>query len=242
MKYGAVFFDAGETLVHPAPSFSELFATIVAREGHPCAPEEVIGASRVVLSRFSEAARDDELWTTSPDRSRRFWIDVYDRMLAALDLPMGDGLRELLYREFTNLSNYALFDDVKPLLHSLSTSSATSGSATSGATLGIVSNYEAWLEDLLGSLGVRDHFPVRVISGVEGIEKPDPRIYEIALERANVDAESAVFVGDNPEFDVTPPAALGMFTVLIDRRERHPDHLGARIADLSELPALLEGS
>lgn len=237
MRYGAVFFDVGETLVHPAPSFSELFASIVTREGHPREPEDVVEASRVVLRRFSEAARDNELWTTSPDRSRRFWTGVYDRMLAALDLPTGDGLRDLLYGEFTKLANYALFDDVRPLLHSLSTSAATSG-----ALLGIVSNFEAWLEDLLASLGVRDSFPVRVVSGIEGIEKPNPRIYELALERAGVAAESAVFVGDNPEFDVTPPAALGMFAVLIDRRERHPDHLGARISDLGELPALLEAS
>jgi hypothetical protein len=32
-----------------------------------------------------------------------------------------------------------------------------------------------------------------------------------------------------------------MFTVLVDRRGRHPDHEGARIEDLRELPALLEG-
>jgi putative hydrolase of the HAD superfamily len=237
VRYRAVFFDAGETLVHPAPSFSELFSSVVTREGHPRQPQDVLGASRVVLSRFSEAARDNELWTTSPERSRRFWIDVYGRMLAALDLPTGDGLRDLLYREFTRLDNYALFDDVRPLLHSLSASGATSG-----ALLGIVSNYEAWLEELLGALGVLDSFPVRVISGIEGIEKPNPRVYELALERAGVAASSAVFVGDNPEFDVTPPAALGMFTVLIDRRERHPDHAGARITDLGELSALLEDS
>ena len=34
--------------------------------------------------------------------------------------------------------------------------------------------------------------------------------------------ERSAFVGDNPEFDVDPPAALGMFPVLIDRRGRHP--------------------
>lgn len=232
-----MFFDVGETLVHPAPSFSELFASILVREGHQRGSEDVFEASSVVRSRFSQAYRANELWTTSPDRSRRFWLDVYDRMLASLGLPTGDGLRDLLYLEFTSMANYSLFDDVPPMLHALSASDSTSG-----AVLGIVSNYEAWLEDLLGLLGIRDSFPLRVISGIEGIEKPNPRIYELALERAGVSAESAVFVGDNPEFDVDPPAALGMFTVLIDRRERLPDHVGARITDLGELPALLEGS
>ena len=99
-------------------------------------------------------------------------------------------------------------------------------------------------ERLLGAepaaaLDVRDAFPVRVISGVEGMEKPDPRIFELAMSRAGVAAEDSVYVGDNPEFDVDPPAALGMFTVLIDRRGRHEGHDGARITDLAELPGVL---
>jgi FMN phosphatase YigB (HAD superfamily) len=81
-----------------------------------------------------------------------------------------------------------------------------------------------------------------VISGLDGIEKPDPRIYELALARAGVTAGEAAFVGDNPEFDVDPPAALGMFPVLIDRRERHPQHDGARVTDLRALPAVLEAA
>ena len=84
-------------------------------------------------------------------------------------------------------------------------------------------------------------FSVRVISGIEGIEKPDPRIYRLALDRAGVEAADAVYVGDNPEFDVDPPAALGMFPVLIDRRKRHGDHVGARITDMADLAEVLRG-
>ncbi len=233
MRFRAVFFDAGETLVHPAPTFPDLFAAIVTRQGHPRDPGDVVTAAAVVTDMFSEAAAANALWTTSPERSRAFWIEVYARMLAALDLPSGDGLGEELYAQFTDLRNYALFDDVRPALAAL---------AVTEATLGIVSNFEAWLEDLLRALDVRDAFAVRVISGLEGIEKPDLRIYERALERAGVRPTDAAFVGDNPEFDVGPPAAIGMTPVLIDRRGRHPefDGPGARITDLAELAAALE--
>ncbi len=143
MTFRAVFFDAGETLVHPAPTFPELFASIVTREGHPRAPEDVVAASAVVIDRFSEAARDNELWTTSPERSRAFWLGVYERMLDALGLPSADGLRDTLYGEFTDLRNYALFDDVRAVLpdaarrrHARSASSRTSrrGSRTCSAS------------------------------------------------------------------------------------------------------------
>lgn len=226
-----MLFDAGETLVHPSPSFPELFSRIVRDAGHERDPDDVLEASAAVLRRFSEASRDGDLWTLSPEASRTFWLGVYGRMLESLGLPSADGLRETLYEGFTDLGNYALFDDVAETLDGL---------AEAGVTLGIVSNFEAWLEDLLAALGVRDRFPVRVISGIEGIEKPDPRIYRLALERAGVSPREVAFVGDNPEYDVVPPAVLGMFTVLIDRRERHPAHPGARITDLRALTGVLE--
>jgi putative hydrolase of the HAD superfamily len=228
-----VLFDAGETLVHPSPSFPELFAAVLLREGHVRDPDEVVAASSTVYERFSEAARQVELWTTSAERSRVFWHDVYERMLRALDLPSGDGLRDVLYREFTDLANYAMFDDVVPALDALE---------RTGTTIGIVSNFEMWLEELLERLGVRERFSVRVISGVEGVEKPDPAIYRLALDRAGVDAADAAFVGDNPEFDVAPAAALGMTPVLIDRRGRHPDAAGLRVTDLRELVPALEAA
>lgn len=227
-----VFFDAGETLVHPSPSFPELFARVVERAGHSVLPDDVVRASRAVTDRFSQASRADERWTTTPERSRAFWLSVYELMLGALDLPAADGLRENLYAAFTDRSNYALFDDARPTLERL---------ATQGYVLGLVSNFEAWLDDLLADLDVRDAFAVRVISGIEGVEKPDPRIYRLALERAGVEARDAVYVGDNPEFDIVPSAALGMFPVLIDRRGRHPDHTGTRITHLADLPEVLRG-
>ena len=46
-------------------------------------------------------------------------------------------------------------------------------------------------------------------------------------------------MGDNPEFDVDPALAVGMFPVLIDRRDRFADAPGARITSMDELPALL---
>ncbi len=230
MPLRAVLFDVGETLVHPAPSFPELFSTVVASEGRARSPDAVIDASRTVFHRFSEAARDVELWTTSPERSARFWKSVYERMLGELDIPDDGHIADVLYATFTDSSNYELFDDVVPTLDELE---------AAGLALAIVSNFEAWLEDLLGTLGVRDRFGVRVISGREGVEKPDLRIFELALERLSLDPADAMYVGDNPEFDVAPASTLGMTPVLIDRRDRFPDTDTTRITDLRELPALV---
>jgi putative hydrolase of the HAD superfamily len=229
MRWAAVFFDAGETLVHPHPSFPDLFARILAREGHEVSPDAIRDRIHVVSDRFREAARTNELWTTSPEKSRRFWHEVYAIFLRDIGIA-DDTLADTCYREFTDLANYALFDDVVPALRRLK---------EENLTLGVVSNFEEWLERLLEQLGVRSYFVVRVISGVEGLEKPDPRIFQLAMERAGVEPGRSVYVGDNPEFDVDPALAVGMFPVLIDRRDRFPDAPGVRIASLEELPDVL---
>jgi putative hydrolase of the HAD superfamily len=233
VRFRAVFFDAGETLVHPAPSFPELFARIVTEQGHPREPVAISDGLTMVSDEFRRASREQALWTTTPERSRRFWLGVYDRFLEVLDLPRRDGLADTLYAAFTDRANYAAFDDVRQSLLGL---------GEAGLTLGVISNYEAWLEDLLADLDLAELLPIRVVSGIEGVEKPDPAIFRLALERAGLPAEEVVYVGDVPDFDYEPAAALGMFPVLIDRRERHPAFDGVRVTDLRDLIPVLEAA
>jgi putative hydrolase of the HAD superfamily len=228
VTYRAVFFDAGETLVHPHPSFAELFTLVLHREGFDVDPAVVGDSMHVISERFLEAESD--MWTTSPERSRAFWYSVYQRLLEHLGVPNPNGLADRLYGEFTDLSNYRLFPDVEDTISRL---------RGGGLLLGVVSNFEAWLEQLLESLGVASSFDVRVISGVEGMEKPDPAIFRLALDRAGVAPQESVYVGDNPDFDTRPAERLGMLAVLIDRRGRHADHSGLRITTLDDLPSVI---
>lgn len=57
-----------------------------------------------------------------------------------------------------------------------------------------------------------------VFSGLEGVEKPNPRIYEIALERAgNISPEEALHIGDSMRKDYEPAKTIGMNALLLDR-------------------------
>ena len=225
----AVFFDAGETLVHPEPSFTELFRTVLQEEGLEATPEQIRAQLHVIAERFTRAAEAGEVWSTA-ERSRSWWGEVYQAFLEALGLPYTPSLAERLYRTFTDHANYSAFPDAVPALESLH---------AEGLTLAVISNFEEWLEGLLETLGLARYFDIRVISGVEGIEKPDPRIFHLALDRTGIAAEDAVYVGDSPEFDVAPARAVGMLGVLIDRRGRFPEHDGPRLGSLEELPDLL---
>ena len=216
--------------MHPHPTFPDLFSKVLAREGHDVDTEMIRERIHVVSDRFAHAAETNELWTTTPERSRAFWYDVYGIFFRELGISDANGLIDTVYAEFTDLANYVVFEDVVPMLRRL---------RDAGLRLGVISNFEEWLERLLDQLEVREYFDVRVISGVEGMEKPDPRIFELAMSRAGVDAGSSVHVGDSPTFDVEPAAALGMLPVLIDRRERFPDAPGTRITSMQELPGVL---
>jgi putative hydrolase of the HAD superfamily len=75
---------------------------------------------------------------------------------------------------------------------------------------------------------LRPHFDVVVESALEGIRKPDPRIYQIALERIGAAPAEVVFLDDIGR-NLKPARALGMHTIKVD----DPDQA------LGELAALL---
>lgn len=228
--FEVVFFDAGETLIHPHPSFAELFADVVTREGHALEPGQVREVQERLAPHLVDIAEDTgvEMPTVSPEGSRAFWGYLYERFLGELGLPRF--LVGTLYGVFSSTATYRLFDDALPTLDRL---------AAAGYRLGLISNFERWLENILIEQEVGQVFDCVVISGVEGIEKPDPQIYRLALERANVPAVAAVHVGDSVRLDVEPAARVGMTPVLLDRVGRYSSSEFPKIASLEELPPLL---
>jgi putative hydrolase of the HAD superfamily len=83
-----------------------------------------------------------------------------------------------------------------------------------GKKLGIITNGPVyWQSRKVDSLGIRDFFDVVVISGEEGVEKPDPLIFARALARCGVEAAEAIFVGDHPEADIRGASAAGLRAV-----------------------------
>lgn len=57
-----------------------------------------------------------------------------------------------------------------------------------------------------------------MFSGLEGVEKPDPRIYKIALERAgNLEPDKVLHIGDSMRKDYVPAKSIGMHALLLDR-------------------------
>lgn len=230
-----VFLDVGETLLRPHPSFAELFARVCRTRGYKVEALQVSDVQERLAPHLVDLADETgiEKPSLSPESSQTFWTHLYRRFLEELGIE-NEALARALYRTFSSTSTYKLFDDALPALQELH---------VAGRRLGLISNFDQWLEEMLVELDVGDLFDVTVISGVEGVEKPDVRMYEVALERAGVEPEAAVHVGDSIVFDIEPALKLGMRAVLLDRLGRHatlglaPDV--TRISSLEELPTLV---
>ena len=85
--------------------------------------------------------------------------------------------------------------------------------------IGIISNAWSQIEEALVEWGISDAFEVVVGSGDVGIMKPDPRIFQIALERLDVEPSEAVFVDDFIQ-NVSGAKALGIAAIHFQSREQ----------------------
>ena len=111
-----------------------------------------------------------------------------------------------------------------------------------GVGLYVVSNWDLQLVGVLENLGWMRYFDGITVSAVSGVEKPDPRLFEEALEVSGVGRNGAVHVGNDPIADIRGAAEAGIDSVLVDRsgNAEAPWALFV-IPDLSWLPAVVEG-
>ena len=228
-----VFFDAGGTLLDPYPSYAEVFAEVCRAADREVSPSQVeIVQERIAphLVELLDEAGLDQKPSLSPEASRAFWTFTYRRFLQELGIEEDEKLVEKLYARFSSFESYRLYDDAAPAIESL---------IEAGYRVGLISNFDSWLEKMLIEMEIHHTFDVSVISGMVGIEKPDPEIYRLAIQRAGVDADVCVHVGDSPTMDIEPARTVGMNAVLIDRVGRYADAAEPRISSLEELPAVV---
>jgi putative hydrolase of the HAD superfamily len=105
-----------------------------------------------------------------------------------------------------------------------------------GLRLGVVSNSEGRLREVLERVGLYARFELVLDSQLEGVHKPDPEIFRRALARLGVGADTALYAGDIPEVDVLGARGAGMAGVLVDAAGHFADAPEwPRVASTTEL-------
>lgn len=83
--------------------------------------------------------------------------------------------------------------------------------------LGVITNWDPSARALLESQGLAGFFEHIVVSSEEGCEKPDPRIFELAVRRAGVSPRECLYVGDNYYVDAVGARQVGMGALIVNR-------------------------
>ena len=225
MSVTTILFDAGGTLVFP--SFARI-ARELAAEGALADPAALARADARV--RFEIDRPEVIAATTDGGRFRRY----LDALAGAVRLArMPDPVFERLdaYHRVHNL-----WEEVPPEVP------AALERLRGRVRMGVVSNANGTVRAKLARIGLAEYFELIIDSQEVGIEKPDPRIFALALERMGVAPAQAAYVGDLYHVDVVGAAAAGLSPYLLDPCDLYRSSLSGsspvtRIRSLDELSA-----
>ena len=220
----AVTFDVTGTLIH-SPHLGALYAEVLGRHGIAVDPRE---AGRLVREVWQEMACRVEpgrdRFSLHPEGPRGWWKRFLERFCEHLEAPPPSPFAAAeLFHRFASAEAWEVYPEVPDALAAL---------RRAGLRLGVISNWDPRLPELLEEIGLAGYFDVVVYSSEAGVEKPDRRIFHQALTRLRVAPGSAVHVGDSRLEDVEGATAAGMGALWLDRKRGLGD-----LRDLSDLPA-----
>lgn len=207
----AVFFDVGFTLLDPHPSFPAAVRDILARRGTAVELACLEAALPAAEAQFVRMARAEPLTWSDERAIGRIWTAYFRLLLKPClgdDSAALDSATQSVLEGFDEATAYALYPDVLPALHALH---------ASGLKLGVISDWGVSLSLILRHFDLTRYFDFTVISATARLAKPDPALFRLALERADVTADYALHVGDSYIRDALGARQAGITPALIDR-------------------------
>jgi putative hydrolase of the HAD superfamily len=224
-SFKGILFDVGDTLITADPPVHEVALTMSSQFFPGLATSLLLSALAAARAFFN-----------------KYYVNYSsqeeDRLLADMAQAMRTALRETadvdidflpFVKRVRDSIRYRPFPDVLPTLRSL---------LERGKTLAVVSNWDPALSTLLAELGLAEFFTFILPSAEIGVEKPDGRIFKLALQRLGLRPQEAVHIGDKYEADVVGARAVGITPILLDRKGK------ARYQDvicISSLAELIDG-
>lgn len=209
-----LFFDLGNTLVNEETAAE-------------CRIQRLVEA----LARYRGGCSFDEVRSAFQEASAEFAPHLSTRAIEKL-LADPAGRRAVAAEARYPKELEVLYEGVGELLRVLSAS----------YKLGVIANQSVSSTDRLTKWGLMPYISNCLCSFELGLEKPDPAIFQLALERARCSPSQAVMIGDRLDNDIRPARLLGWKTIRIMQgfaRFQSPwdsvDEADLTVANLSEL-------
>ncbi len=227
MAITTLLLDFGNTLAYEHPSRAAIYGRAGRERGLAVSDETMAEC-------MARAHRDLPRVHLGHYRYSDGWFEAFIEHIfhGLLELP-ADQLRDLtadLFERFEDPGNFRLFPGVEQLFATVQ---------RLRLTVGVVSNWSARLPRLLEELDLARRLDFVVCSAIERAEKPEQKIFELALERAEARAQEAVLAGDHPIKDGAA-SQLGIEVVLVDHFGQNAGAGLPRVGDLTQLAEWLE--
>jgi putative hydrolase of the HAD superfamily len=219
--------DAGNTVIFLD---HERLAQLSTAHGHAVTREQLILAEGIAKRHAEDDSLVDFEWTERHLPGARGWGKMVGTILHLAGFP-----RELLPKtiaaiwiEHVAFNLWCLVPDgLKDALFEL---------REAGVRTAVVSNSEGMLDQLFTRLEILQCFDVVVDSGKVGVEKPDARIFEIAMETCRSDRDHTLHLGDIFATDIQGARNAGIRHALVDPY----GHFEGRHLDVPRVPGATE--
>ena len=221
MSLKTVFLDAGGVFLYP--NWWRVSEALAKHDVH-VSPEALKAADP-----HARRELDDLKVIGGTTDVSRGWL-MFDLILAHAGVPRSEGTSAALgelhkYHTASNLWEYVP-DTVSLALAAL---------RRQDLRIVVVSNANGTLRAHLDRLGLTSRFDVVLDSADEGVEKPDPRFFDIALDKSGARRETTIHVGDLYYVDVMGARSAGLRGVLLDEANLRPDADCPRVQSLDDL-------
>lgn len=221
----ALIFDVGNTLLQI--NIGEIARALTTR-GYAVTPEAVYEAecyARLTL---------DDLHMAGTEVPHIFG-KYFQSLCTHLRLPWDRVTQATLDDLGAYDRQYSLWDEAIPWSHP-----ALQALQEAGYVLGAISNSDGSAARLLARHGLDRYLRFVIDSFVVGVEKPQPRIFGMALEHTGTAPQETVYIGDLYRVDVEGAHGMGMHGVLVDPIHAWHTVTCPKVSDLRQLPGLLQ--
>lgn len=228
-KYRALFFDAGNTLLHVYPSVGAVYARTAEKYGLWADPGLL--DQQFVLKWRSWSEGHPFPVSQSEKEEKGWWYGlVKETMQVCGSFPQFDDFFDNVYQLFTRADVWRLYPEVISVLQTCK---------QRGVILGIISNWDSRLSGVCRALGLAKYFDFILASAQAGYAKPHPGIFQLALAKSGIAAQQALHVGDSWEEDIKGAQQVGVDGLWVNRSGKQaPSPEAARTSSLTTLLSL----
>ena len=229
-----VLFDLDGTLRHNRPSSVKVFYDYAVKLGVEDGQGKRLKSARwthYYWAQSEELLQDVEKYNGD---ETDFWENYVVRSLLAFDCDPG------FAQQFAPQILKYMREEYSPEDHVPSNVPDTLETLLgSGHRLGVLSNRDSPCREYLRELNLDQYFELALVAGEVDAWKPDPRIFEHALQGMSTSADRTVYVGDNYYADIIGARRAGVIPILLDPDNIFPDAECQIIQSFGQLRSIL---